>query len=185
MNEADIIKGCVKSKPKAQRKLFEQYAPTLRSVAMRYLKNRNDAEDIIQDSFITILTKIRSYSGNGSFEGWMKRIVVNNCLLFIRKKNKEIMQELKEENLHEEASDNNDENLSIKGFDFTKDELHNAVDSLPDGYRIVFNMYAVEGFKHKEISNFLGVTESTSKSQLARARKLLRDELIKKKELAI
>lgn len=147
--------------------LYEKYSALLYAVCLRYIHDEMDAEDILQDSFITIFDKIESfeYRGEGSLKAWMTRIVVNLSLKHLRDSHHFMFEEIKEENALIDQ-DPETENLS-------PERLFKFIRSLPDGYRTVFNMYVVEGMSHKEIAQALGITESTSASQLHRAKAML------------
>lgn len=168
-----IIEACQVEDPKGQKALYDMYSPLLFAVALRYMKSRESAEDVLIDSFYKIFTKINSFKHEGSFEGWMKRITVNEALMVLRKKN--IL------NLSVELNSINDPvyNEEITSSINYK-ELLQCLDQLPVGYRTVFNLYVVEGYKHREIAEKLGISINTSKSQLILAKKKMR-ELVKKK----
>jgi RNA polymerase sigma factor (sigma-70 family) len=174
-NLREIIARCKKMEKHAQKTLYELYAPVLMGIAIRYGKNRQDAEDILQDAFSKILLNIDKYSETGSFEGWMKRILVNTAISYYRKNSKHMF--------HSDFSDIAEikpDNTTVGDSEFTREELLSAINSLPDGFRIVFNMRVIEGYKHREISEILGIETGTSKSQFFRARTLLQ---VKLKEL--
>lgn len=148
--------------------MYARFSGMLFSIALRYTKSREDAEDVVQDSFVKIFKHINSYSRDFSFEGWMRRIVVNTAITHYRKNLKHAY--------HHDVDELGWTPRDIEAFrdpEFTQDELQLAISQLPDGYRMVFNMYIVEGFKHKEIADQLGIDVNTSKSQLSRARKYL------------
>ncbi len=175
-----IIKNCKAGKREAQAKLFQLFARKMFTVALVYSKDRTAAEDIIQDAFIKIFDKISQYSGEGSFEGWVRRIVVNTALERYRRENK--LYSIDDYQPYEEQLSYNDliDNISAN-------ELMEIIGSISPQYKIVFNLYALEGYSHKEISQQLGISEGTSKSNLARARKVLQDKVnemyfLKKKE---
>jgi RNA polymerase sigma factor (sigma-70 family) len=168
MKEIDnIIAGCLKEKRSAQQMLYKHYAGLMYGICLRYTGNKADAEDVLQDGFIKIFININHFRNEGSFEGWMKRIMVNTALHFLRQKtkNKFITQQTEIPDIIEE-----DENIE---YDIQPKELMNIIQALPDGSRMVFNLYAIEEYSHKEISEILGISEGTSKSQLSRARKML------------
>ena len=168
-----IIEACQVEDPIGQKQLYDMYSPLLFSISLRYMKTRESAEDVLIESFYKIFTKIHSFKNEGSFEGWMKRITVNEALMVLRKKN--VL------NLSVELTTINDpiqkENI-ISSINY--DELLEIVNQLPPGYRAVFNMYVIEGYKHREIAESMGISINTSKSQLILAKKKMR-ELIKKK----
>lgn len=171
MDEKQLIKHCIKGDSKSQRSLFEHYAPIMMAICLRYCKNRQMAEDVLQEGFIKIFFKLKDYSGAGSFEGWMKRIMVNSALDELRKDKKHSTnQDIEEQGFYLE-----DESFIIE--EIAAADLLELVRNMPEGYRVVFNMFAVEGYSHKEIGELLEVSENTSKSQYLRARAYLRKKL--------
>lgn len=169
----DIIEGCRKNNRKAQRNLYEKYAGKLLSICYRYSKS--EAEDILQLSFVKIFTHINKYEGIGSFEGWMKRITVNTAITEWNKKN--ILQ--RAEDIEDYQESNVDEGNVDALSKMRSDELLQLIAELPELYRITFNLYAIEGYKHSEIAELLDISEGTSKSQISRARKMLQEQLEK------
>ena len=156
----------------AQSEIYELYADVLFGICLKYSRNYQDAEDTLQDSFLIIFDKITQYNKKGSFEGWLKRIAINTALQKYRKKTPlELVKEVTEiEDLVE--IDFKDKNLDI-------DFLLNLIQQLPDQYRLVFNLYVLDSYSHKEISKMLNISEGTSKSNLSRARKKLKEKLEK------
>jgi RNA polymerase sigma factor (sigma-70 family) len=173
-----IIARCKKMEKKAQRKLYDMYAPLFMGIAMRYGQSKQDAEDILQEAFIKILTRINQYNEEGSFEGWMKRVLINTAISHYRQSQKhdfhKDIDNISESGLKDFYIDNDNE--------FTKEELLKTINQLPAGFKMVFNMYAIEGFKHREIAEMLDITIGTSKSQYSRARSLLQEKLIELKK---
>ena len=167
-SEEEIIKGCIKKKKKYQKLLFDQYAPVLMAVCMRYSHDRQSAEDILQDGFIKIFDNLKKFRFEGSLEGWMKRIMVNTALNHYRANLKSLY--------HQDIDEISDVLPSSKDMyaDLQAKDIMALVQKLPPGYRTVFNMFDIEGFSHKEIAAKLGITENTSKTQLLKARKMLR-----------
>ncbi len=157
-----IIKQCKKNDPKAQRALFDTHAPKMLAVCSRYTKTLEEAEEVLSNGFIKVLTRIKQYNGEGSFEGWIRRIMVNESLNYIRGK-QALFVEIDENKLSKQ-------DFFVEEENFAEEELLKMIAQLPEGYRAVFNLYAIEGYNHKEIAEKLGVTESTSKTQLRRAR---------------
>ncbi len=184
----DIIRQCKKGDKKAQEFIFNKYSPVLLGICLRYMKNVVKADDVMQDAFITIFTKINQYNGKGSFEGWIKRITINTALMQLRQNKKEIVSDLLENVKQVEISDdknNSDLILTnrksiIENAKFSQSEIFEAVTELPDGFRTVFNLYVIDELKHKEIAKELGISIGTSKSQLLRGRKKLEEVLYKK-----
>jgi len=175
MVEEHIIKACQGGDRKAQNELYRRYAPLMLSICRRYISKQEVAEDVMIHGFYKILTKVTSFQQQGSFEGWMKRLMVNECLMEIRKSKAQYLTvELDEVHTHPKV-------------DFVDhlvyEELVDLLDDLPIGYRTVFNLYVIEGYKHKEIAEQLGVSINTSKSQLILARKKLQKLIKKKSEL--
>ena len=173
MDEESLIAGCIKGNQIAQKTLFDSFSPKFFALCLRYMKSTDDAEDVLQEGMVKIFTKLPEYRGKGSFEGWMRRIVVNTCLDQIRKN-----QKLK----FDVSIDQAEYKLSMNAFILEKmsaNELIEEIKKMPPGYRVVFNMFAIEGYSHQEIAEKLGVKESTSKSQYLRARAYLKERISK------
>ncbi len=178
-----IIKGCVKKDNASREKLYRMFSSKLYGVCLRYSKNVDDAKDIMQEGFIKIFQKIEQYKGAGSFEGWMKRIMINCALEKYR--NMYYLNEYDDSFVHKDSLINENEADKL-----TEQELLNLIHQLPSKYRMVFNMYAIEGYSHKEIAAILKISEGTSKSNLSRARAILQKKLntmadIEKKTISI
>lgn len=172
MTEKEIIQGCQQQNKKAQRLLFERYSPMLFGLCKRYLKIREDAEDVLVEGLYKAISNIHKYSGTGSFEGWLKRVMVNEALMFLRKK--------KRMGFNEEINDQMDLGDSVNVQDkLAAADILNLLDQLPNGYRTIFNMYVIEGYKHREIAEILGISINTSKSQLILAKKRMQDLVIR------
>jgi len=167
-DEEQLIAGCKEGKPWAQKKLFEQYASVMLSVCVRYVPNRETARDILQDGFIKIFTKIDTYSGVGSFGGWIRRIFVTTALEYLRQ-NDALKQSTR---IEEYMNTIVDEEVTVLDK-ISSDDLMDCISRLPVGYRTVFNLYAIEGYSHTEIAEMLDISESTSRSQFMRARNIL------------
>ncbi len=180
MIDSKFLKRLKKGEPLAQKELYDKYAPILLGIAMRYSGSREEAEDIVQDAFVKIFKYIKTFEQRGSFEGWLRKIVINTAIGNYRKEKKHKYQNDFQDINETEILDND-----FKEPDFTMDEILKAVQSLPKGYRTVFNLYAIEGYKHKEIAQMLGIDESTSKSQYHRARKLLQKKLLQIKNFRL
>ena len=156
MDEQLLIDGCMRGESWARKELYEQYAPAMMSVCMRYVGDRETARDLLQDGFVKIFTKIRSYSGSGAFGGWIRRIFVTTALEYLR------------------SSENTRLSVGLDGYDDSLEDINYSVlDRLSAGYRTVFNLYAIEGYTHSEIAEMLHVQEATSRSQFIRARNAL------------
>ena len=168
--EEDLIAGCIKQKASAQRALFDKYSGRMLSLCRRYVKDVLEAEGVMITAFTKIFERIEQYTGEGNFEGWMKRIMVNESLQYLRKhKNMQLNMDIEEAH-------------HLPNFDAMEDHLQTEdlmqmIAELPVGYRTVFNLYAIEGFSHKEIAEQLNINENTSKSQLSRARVYLQKRL--------
>jgi RNA polymerase sigma factor (sigma-70 family) len=168
--ESDIIKGCLKGERKAQQHLYESYSKKFLAICVRYVKDKDLAEDIMIEGFMKIFEKLPQFESKGSFEGWMKRIMVTQSLLTLRN-NRNLNMEVHVET-HMEMADSGYELNHLEAAD-----LIQLIQELPVGYRTVFNLYALEGYSHAEIGDLLGITESTSKSQLNRARNVLKQKI--------
>ena len=171
MDDLTLVNECAKGNSKAQRALFDKFAPKMLAVCQRYLRNSQEAEDVLQDGFVKVFQKIVDFKMEGSLEGWIRRIVVNTALDTIRK-NKKLLNDVQVEEVQYKVSFTDHQ---FDGMDLA--QLMKLIDGMPDGYRIVFNMFAIEGYSHKEIADTLGVTENTSKSQYSRARAFLRTQI--------
>lgn len=161
--ETELIEACRKCDRTAQKALYERMAPKMLSVCRRYVRDRMEAEDILVVSFTRVFERIHQFKGDGSFEGWVRRIVVNESLTYLRR-NKALYLETDLETAERETAS------TVLETDLEAEDLMKLVQELPAGYRMVFNLYAIDGFSHKEIAEQIGITESTSKSQLSRAR---------------
>jgi len=166
LDEKKLIEACRRQERKAQRKLYERYSPHMFGVCKRYVKNKEDAEDVLLEAFFKVFTNIHQFKGDGSFEGWIRRIVINESLMFLRKKhNFHIRVELNQ-------VDAKTPTTVVQKLE-AEDILY-FLDQLPTGYRTIFNLYVIEGYKHREIAELLGISINTSKSQLILAKKRLR-----------
>ena len=170
MKEAELIKACIKNNRTAQNELFRKYKDTLYFTSLKYCRNEADAEDNLHDAFITIFQKLKTYKNKGSFEGWMKRITIYKAIDKYKTK-RPLNVEIKENLLEDEVIVESEENLSL-------DQLLALIQDLPDQYRLVFNLYQMDGFSHKEIASLLNISEGTSKSNYHRAKLILRDKII-------
>ena len=171
--EEQIVRGCIAGKREFQKKLYETYAGKMLFVCMRYTKNREEAEDVLQDGFIKVFKGINSFKFLGSFEGWVRRIMVHTSIEHLRrKKQTTIFDDVEDVMHHPESETDATGKMSEK-------ELLKMIQHLPDGYRTVFNMYVIEGYSHKEIADMLEISEGTSKSQLSKAKNHLKNLLHK------
>ncbi|MFP9097669.1 RNA polymerase sigma factor [Flavobacterium sp. RHBU_24] len=163
-----IIKECQAGNIKAQEQLYRLLAPKLFAACLKYSRNREDAEDNLQDGFLLLFDKISQYRFQGSFEGWAKRLMVNNVLQKYRTVG---IFDLVSENMPDTAD------VEVETDDVSIDFLMKIIQELPDRYRMVFNLYVTDGYSHKEIAEMLGITDGTSKSNLARARMILKEKI--------
>jgi RNA polymerase sigma-70 factor (ECF subfamily) len=164
MDEKELIKACIDEKKSAQKYLYDRFSSTMYFVCLRYARHELEAQDILQDGFIKVFDHIAQFKFQGSLEGWIKRIMINTALNHRRKasfKNEQIgLEDYQDKVVNSKAISN-----------MSEKELLDAIQQMPDGYRVVFNLYVVEGYSHKEIGEMLKITESTSRSQLAKSRK--------------
>lgn len=170
-SENELIEECLQNNRKAQKQLYEKYSRKMFGVCLRYAKSKEEAEDVLADAFVQIFMKLSSFKRDGSFEGWIRRIVVNTSITAYRSNLKF--------NLNDEISEvydvsSNDESavdlLNVQ-------QIKNIIQLMPDGYRMIFNLYAIEGYTHREIADILGINEGTSKSQFSKARKWMQAKL--------
>lgn len=167
LSETDLINGCIDGNRQMQTMLYQRFSPKMYGVCLRYAENTEDANDILQEGFVKVYNNLDKFRSEGSFEGWIRRIFINTSIEHFRKKVKLYKVNEVQENTIEDTS------LDVLGSLAVKDVI-NIVNELPLGYKTVFNMHVIEGYSHKEIATLLGITEGTSKSQLARAKGVLR-----------
>ncbi len=168
-----LIEQCRSQNEKAQRLMYDRLSPKMMGVCRRYIRDISEAETVLVTGFLKVFNKINQFSGSGNFEGWVRRIMVNESLLYLRK-NKSMYLEVD----IEEASTEPD--YGQANYLFEEQELLEMINNLPVGYRTVFNLYAIEGYSHKEIAEQMRISENTSKSQLSRARSILKNEVLKR-----
>ncbi|GAB2783197.1 RNA polymerase sigma factor [Rhabdobacter roseus] len=164
--EAQLIKALQKADPRAQRQVYEKYSSRMLGLCIRYVGDKMTAEDILVEGFMKIFDKIDQFKSEGSFEGWIRRVMVNEALGYLRQR-KRLLDDVELDEAQSIAD------YSYADQNLNAEELLQIIDRLPVGYRTVFNLYAIEGYSHAEIASALGITESTSKSQLHRARTML------------
>jgi len=169
--EAELIAGCVRGERKAQQTLYERYASAMYPICVRYL-GREDAKDMLQDGFLTVFDKIDTYKGEGSFEGWMRRVFVNACLMHIRKADALRFSE----DISESPELGGVMEYGVLEQIGTK-EILDLIGQLPPGLRSAFNLFVIEGYSHAEVAEALGMTEQSSRSQVSRARSLLQKKI--------
>ena len=177
MTEEAILKGCLNNDNTAQRELYNRYSPKMLAVCYRFAHNREDAEDMLQEGFIKVFLQMHTFENRGAFEGWIRRIVVHTCINNL-KKNKKFNESV--DIIHATGVLVRED--SVPAIIQAK-QVVECIRMLPIGYRTVLNLYAVEGYSHREISNMLDIEESTSRSQYTRAKAMLEDILIRKRIL--
>jgi len=175
MTEEAILKGCLQNEPAAQGELYNRYSPKMLSVCYRFAHNREDAEDMLQEGFIKVFSQMHTFGNRGAFEGWIRRIIVHTCINIL-KKNKKFNESV--DIIHATAIQVREE--SVPSIVQAK-QVVECIRMLPIGYRTVLNLYAIEGYSHREIGEMLDIEESTSRSQYTRAKAMLEDILIRKK----
>lgn len=166
----DLIERCREGRRDAQFELYRLYSRAMYNTALRMVRNPHDAEDILQSVFVEVFTKLESFRYESSIGAWMKRITVNKCINFMKSRRMELT-ELTASHDKMEQPEKEPE------MPYTVEKINKAIENLPDGYRVVFSLYAIEGYDHEEIGQILGVTEATSKSQYSRAKAKLREVL--------
>lgn len=180
LNDEKLIKQCVEGNSKAQKSLYDRYASMLMGVSYRYARNVTDAEDILQEAFIKIFNSIHLFRNEGSFEGWIKRITVTTALNYMNR-NKQIRESLSMDAMAYEVPPQAEEaSIKLNGKD-----LMDCIQSLPDGFKAVLNLFAIEGFSHREIAGMLDISESTSRSQYARAKALLAMRILEQNKIIV
>ena len=178
VSDAQIIEGCARHDRRSQQELYNKYSRFLLGVCLRYASDSAEAEDILQEVFLKIYFNVTDYSGTGSFTGWLRKVAINTAITHYHRNLKHRYHENIDEYIAVEAG-----STSFEEDYFTADELYKTLNELPSGYRMVFNLYAVEGYKHKEIAEMLNIDTNTSKSQYSRAKSVLRNKLEKLRTL--
>ena len=173
--EKELIELAVENNRHAQHQIYSKYSPKMLSVCRQYIKDVHQAEDIMITAFMKVFTNLKNFKHEGSFEGWIRRIMINESISYIRVQKKVKFIEDSPDVYQDVESFNNIESQ------FSVDDIQFLIDNLPDGYKMVFNLYAIEGYKHQEIATMLGINEGTSKSQLSHARKMLQNNISKLK----
>ncbi len=170
-SENELIDECLKNNRIAQKQLYEKYSRKMFGVCLRYAKSKEEAEDVMADVFVQVFTKLSSFKRDGSFEGWIRRIVVNTSITAYRSNLKF--------NLNDEISEVRDvSNNDVSAIELLNvQQIKNIIQQMPDGYRMVFNLHVIEGYNHREIGEILGINEGTSKSQFSKARKWMQAKL--------
>jgi len=173
----NIVEKCKDGNRQAQFELYRLYSKAMHNVCLRMVRDELDAEDILQNSFVDVFTKLESFRYQSSVGAWIKRIVINNCINFLKRR-KVYFEELDDERLPESAPEQEDDTRGL-----SVEAVKRAMFDLPDGYRVVFSLYLLEGYDHKEIADILDISEATSKSQYSRAKRKLKD-ILQSKQLA-
>nr|WP_315195869.1 RNA polymerase sigma factor [uncultured Flavobacterium sp.] len=166
--ETEIIKLAVENNRQAQQQIYSRFSSKMLSVCRQYIKDIQLAEDVMITAFMKVFVNLGRFENKGSFEGWIRRIMVNECISFIRVEKK--INFVEDEIFFEESFNNIESHFLVE-------DIQSLIDSLPDGYKMVFNLYAIEGYKHQEIASLLGINVGTSKSQLSHARKMLQEQI--------
>ena len=177
-SEQEIIRECIRGNAKYQKMLFEKYSGKFMTICNRYATDQMEAEDMLQEGFIRIFKNLHQFKFEGSFEGWIRRIIVNACLKII--KSKKISLSIDDDSKVQIP----DTNVSVSS-QLSEEELLKLIKNLPTGYRIIFNLHAIEGYNHDEIGEMLNIKASTSRSQLVKARKMLQQQIINMQKIAV
>ena len=175
-SEKELIERCLENDPRAQEFLYKQYSRRMYGVCLRFAHNTLEADDILQEGFIKVFTYLKDFRQNGSLEGWIRRTIINTAINYFNSKQKE-WQETSIDKAYSYSSET--ETILDK---ISADDLLRLIQELPEGYRMVFNLYVVEGYNHHEIAEMLHISENTSKSQLSRARMSLQEKLMRRKK---
>jgi RNA polymerase sigma-70 factor (ECF subfamily) len=172
LNEAQVIRGCIDGERGSQKALYDHFASKMLGVCMRYARDRAEAEDMLQEGFVKVFHNISRFKNEGSFEGWVRKIMVFNAINYFKHRSRKFQEDLDTEGYDSGYNDLIVEKISAK-------EIIALVQQMPEGYRMIFNLYAIEGYTHKEISEMLGIATGTSKSQYARAKTYMQQVLAK------
>ena len=180
MTEDELIRGCLKDDASCQKEIFNRFAGRMLGVCNRYARNSADAEDILQDAFIKVFNKIYQFKFEGSFEGWVRKIVVNTAL------KKYSLRRYEKEVVGYEIKDRDESSMEPSAYaHLNQKEIMDLINNLPDGYRLIFNLYVIEGYQHDEIAEMLGIQSGTSRSQLVKARNLLQKQILQLQKVAV
>ena len=174
-SQKSIIKKAIQHDREAQKEIFEQFSPKMLGVCRQYVRDNHHAEELMLSGFLKVFTNLHKFKHEGSFEGWIRRIMINTCLSYLRKKNP--IKPTDEEYVYNDYATENLESTSVE-------DIQKLIDGLPEGYKMVFNLFAIEGYKHLEIAEELGISVSTSKSQLFKARKWLQENYNKMNQIS-
>jgi len=172
MVESELIQGCIRKERRSQKELYDRFSGVMYAISIRYTHQRDNALDVLQEGFIKVFSNIEEYKGQGSFEGWMKKIFIHTAINYYHKSRR----------LYENFTEEEDANLNFSEATdiisvLSEKELLKLISELPDGYRMVFNLYVIEGYDHEEIASMLKISAGTSRSQLVKARKQLQTRI--------
>jgi RNA polymerase sigma-70 factor, ECF subfamily len=170
--ENELIQLAIANNRQAQQQIYSKFSPKMLSVCRQYIKDLQQAEDVMITAFMKVFANLKNFENKGSFEGWIRRIMVNESISYFRVQKK--IKFIDDESYFEESFNNIESQFSV-------DDIQSLIDNLPDGYKMVFNLYCIEGYKHQEIAKMLNINEGTSKSQLSHARKMLQTQITKLK----
>jgi len=178
LTETEIVEGCKKGNPAAQEALYHTYCSRMKMICLRYVRHTSEADDLFHESLIKVFSKIHSYKGEGSFAGWIRTITVHTAIDHYHKENK--IKKTDDRFLSDDTSEDDacDDQFTRMAQELQVDDLLKIINKLPAGYRMIFNLYAIENYSHKEIGSMLNISEGTSKSQLSKARKQLKEWIL-------
>jgi RNA polymerase sigma factor (sigma-70 family) len=180
LTENQLIKACIKEDAASQKEVFDRFSGRMLTVCLRYARNAADAEDILQDAFIKVFDKMHQFKFEGSFEGWIRRIVVNTAL------KKYSLRRYEKEVVGYEVKDKDESSIEPSAYsDLTAKDLLDLINALPSGYKLIFNLYVIEGYQHDEIAEMLGIQPGTSRSQLVKARNMLQKQILELQKIAV
>ncbi len=180
MTDEELIRGCIREDATCQKEVFNRYAGRMLGVCHRYARTAADAEDILQDAFIKVFDKIHQFKFEGSFEGWIRRIIVNTAL------KKYTLRRYEKEVVGYEVKDKDESGMEPTAYShLTQKEILDLINNLPEGYKLIFNLYVIEGFQHEEIAEMLGIQPGTSRSQLVKARTMLQKQITELQKIAV
>ncbi len=179
LTDAEIAKGCLEKKRSCQKELYDKYIKKMYALCRRYISDKDEIKDTLQEGFIKVFENIGSYRGEGSLEGWVRKIIVNTALTTLRKSKSSIFVRIEEteEETNTTLTEENQED-ALFNTDFNKEDLLSAIEDLPTNYKIIFNLFCLENYSHREISEMLSITEESSRTRLNRARKILQEKLL-------
>jgi RNA polymerase sigma factor (sigma-70 family) len=180
LTEIQLIKACIREDAASQKEVFDRFSGRMLGVCLRYARSSADAEDILQDAFIKVFDKMHQFKFEGSFEGWIRRIVVNTAL------KKYSLRRYEKEVVGYEIKDKDESAVEPSAYsDLTEKELMDLINMLPSGYKLIFNLYVIEGYQHDEIAEMLGIQPGTSRSQLVKARNMLQKQILELQKIAV